>query len=197
MKHSSPKAEYLLEDEEIIALYFARDGQAIDETRKKYENYLFTVAYNILGNKRDCEECLNDAYLHTWQAIPPARPQVLKAFLSTILRRVAVNRYHHNRRKRAVPSEMTVSLSELSGVLTDAENTENSFDAKRLGQILSDFVGTLPKRRKYVFMSRFYGAYPIDRIAKDLQVSRSTVDKELAAIKSALKERLECEGYIL
>lgn len=184
-----------LSDEKIIDLYWLRDEKAIEETDLKYKNYLLSIAYNIVRDRLDCEECLNDTYLGAWNAMPPSRPQVLKAFLTTIMRRTAIKRYHSNLRKRVVPSEMTVSLSELEDLITDDESMDTVCDAERLGRIISDFVRSLSDRRQFIFMSRYYVADPIDTIASDLRLSRSMVNKELAAIREALREKLESEGY--
>ncbi len=184
-----------MDDEQIVALYFARDEKAIKETDFKYRNYLFSIAYHVVHDRLDCEECLNDTYLGAWNAIPPARPNVLKAFLTTIARRIAIKRYHRNLRQKAIPSEMTVSLSELEDFLADGDDADTDFDAVRFGQVVSDFLYSLSDRRQYIFMSRYYAVDPIDTIAGDLGLSRSTVNKELAAIRSALKEKLESEGY--
>lgn len=182
-----------ISDETIIALYWSRDERAIEETDLKYKNYLYSVAYNIVHGRPDCEECLNDTYLAAWNAMPPSKPNVLKAFLTTITRRIAINRFHSNMRH----SEMTVALSELEAFLTDGESVDSRLDAKELGRVISDFVRRLPQRRRFIFMSRYYAYEPIDTIAKELVLSRSMVNKELAAIKRALKEKLESEGYIL
>ena len=185
----------LLSDDTIIELFWERDERAISETDLKYGNYLFAIAFNILKNREDGEECLNDTYVGVWNAIPPARPHGLKAFLTTVMRRIAINRYHSNRKKGRIPSEMTVSLSELEGILTRQESPEDAYDAARLGEIITEFARRLPKRGRYIFMSRYYMAETVDRIARDLGVSRSTVHKELAAIRRELKEKLEKEGY--
>ena len=73
--------------------------------------------------------------------------------------------------------------------------SDTDFDAERLGHIISDFVRSLSARRQFIFISRYYVADSIDAIAADLRLSRSTVHKELAAIRDALKEKLESEGY--
>ena len=186
-----------LDDETIITLYWARDEKAIEETDFKYKRYLFSIAFAVLHDKQDCEECVNDTYLGAWNAMPPTKPTVLKAFLTTIAHRIAIKRYHSARRMRAVPSEMTVSLSELEDFIAGEGDPAADFDAKRLGGIISDFIRSLSDRRQYIFMSRYYMAEPIDTIAGDLALSRSTVNKELAAIRAALKETLECEGYLI
>ena len=188
-----PSIESAISDEQIILLYWSRNAKAIEETKLKYNKYLFTIAYNIVHDPHDCEECLNDTYLAAWNTIPPSRPNVLKAFLTTIVRRVAINRYHSNLRQ----STMTISLNELEDFLSDDENVDSQFDAKELGRVISDFVRSLPRRRRFIFMSRYYAAEPIDTIGKELELSRSMVNKELAAIRKALKEKLESEGYIL
>ena len=184
-----------MDDERIVELYWKRDEKAIEETDFKYKKYLYVIAYNMVNDSQDCEECINDTYLGTWNAIPPSRPSVLKAFLTTIVRRMAIKRYHNNLKKRAIPSELTVSLSDLEDFIAGDDDVGANFDAERFGRIISGFVRSLSQRRQFIFMSRYYVADPIDRIAKDLSLSRSMVNKELAAIKRDLKEKLESEGY--
>lgn len=184
-----------MDDEKIVELYWERDEKAIEETDFKYKNYLFSVAYNVLHDQLDCEECLNDTYLGAWNAIPPTRPNMLKAFLTTITRRIAIKHYNSLNKKSAIPSRMTVALSDLDYVLSDEESTIDSFDAETLGKIISSFILSLSDRQRFIFMSRYYIFEPIDKIAKDLNVSRSTVNKELSAIRCLLKEKLESEGY--
>ena len=153
-----------LSDDEIIALYWSRDEKAITETDFKYKKYLLAVAYNIVQLQPDCEECLNDTYLAAWNAMPPAMPRMLKAFLTTITRRNAINRYHKNLRH----SEMTVALSELEDILADSRDMAAELDTKELGRIISDFLRQLPRRQRFIFISRYYMAEPIDAIAKEL-----------------------------
>jgi RNA polymerase sigma-70 factor (ECF subfamily) len=182
-----------LSDDEIIALYWSRDEKAITETDFKYKKYLLAVAYNIVQLQPDCEECLNDTYLAAWNAMPPAMQKVLKAFLTTITRRNAINRYHKNLRH----SEMTVALSELEDILADSRDVAAELDTKELGRSISDFLRQLPRRQRFIFISRYYMAEPIDAIAKELHLSRSMVNKDLATVRRSLRKKLESEGYKL
>ena len=184
-----------LDDGAIVALYWQRDERAIQETDVKYRGFLLSIARNFVRDLRDGEECLNDTYIGAWNAIPPTRPSILKAFLTTIARRVAIKRYHSNAKKSIIPSEMTLSLAELEDFVAGDGDVDADFDAERLGRVISDFVRSLSDRKQFIFMSRYYMAESIDAIANTLRVSRSTVNKELAAIKIALKEKLESEGY--
>ena len=186
-----------MSDEQIVELYWQRDERAIRETDRKYQHFLLTVAHNILRDAQDCEECLNDTYLEAWNAIPPTRPKVLQAFLATIMRRTAIDRYKAGKRQKRIDSELTVALSEVEEFLADGSDPAAELDARELGRVISEFIRALPKRRMYIFMSRYYTARPIGEIARLLGCSESTVNKEIAAIKRDLKEKLEKEGYSL
>ena len=195
MERRKNQARAPMADEAIIELYWARDESAIEETDAKYGRHLYAVAYNVVGNSLDSEECVNDTYVGAWNAMPPSRPNALKAFLTVIARRVAIKRYHSGQKKNKIPSEMSVSLSELEDFVAGDSDVVSQIEAEAIGRIIEDFVRSLPDRRQFIFMSRYYMAETIDTIAKDLRLSRSTVNKELAAIRCALKEKLESEGY--
>ena len=186
-----------LDDGAIVALYWQRDERAIQETDVKYRGFLLSIARNFVRDLRDGEECLNDTYIGAWNAIPPTRPTVLKAFLTTITRRIAIKRYHNAQRLRAIPSELTVALSELEDFIAGDDDVAADFDAERLGGIISNFIRSLSERRQFIFMSRYYASAPIDTISHELSLSRSMIHKELAAIRAALKETLEHEGYLI
>ncbi|MGM9680508.1 MAG: RNA polymerase sigma factor [Eubacteriales bacterium] len=185
----------VISDEQIISLYHQKDERAIYETDRKYRSYLLTVANPIVSDYSDREECLNDTYLGAWNAIPPAVPKSLKAFLTTIMRRIAVNRYHAGRAMKRCITEYTCSLNDFEDFLTD-EGTESEQAAEDLGRLLNDFVRSLTKRRRYIFMARYYLSRPIEEIVRDLGCSTSTVNKEIAAIKNELRGKLEGEGYL-
>ncbi len=192
-----PKAAAIMSDEQIIALYWQRNEQAIQETDIKYKKFLLSVAYNIVYDKCDSEECLNDTYIGAWNAIPPARPAFLQAFLAAIMRRRAIDCYKARKRQKRIASELTVSLSEVEDCIAGDDAMCLETDAKELGRVISDFVRALTDRAMYIFMSRYYIARPIKEIAELLDCSESTVNKEIAAIKRDLKEKLEKEGYAL
>lgn len=104
MKKCNSVLQDVLEDIKIVELYFNRDEKAIIETDAKYGKLLFKIAYNILGNKSDCEECLNDIYLGIWNAIPPTNPNSFCSFISQIARNIAINKYKENSAKKRIPS---------------------------------------------------------------------------------------------
>ena len=189
------KEKSVMSDEQIVELYWQRDECAIRETDVKYKKFLMSVAYNIVHDTCDSEECLNNTYLGAWNAIPPSRPTLLQAFLATIMRRNAIDLYKAKKRQKRIASELTLSLSELEDFVSDGEDMYSKAEAEELGRIISDFVRSLPDRQMYIFMSRYYIARSIKEIANLLECSESTVHKEIAAIKSGLREKLLKEGY--
>ena len=186
-----------MSDEQIVALYWQRDEQAIRQTDIKYKKFLLSVAYNIVHDVCDSEECLNDTYIGAWNAIPPARPTFLQAYLARIMRRTAIDCYKARKRQKRIASELTVSLSEVGDFIADDDDMYSELEARELGQVISDFVRSLSDRRMYIFMSRYYTARPIKEIARLLNCSESTVNKEISVIKRDLKAKLEKEGYSL
>ena len=184
----------VLSDDEIIALYWERNESAIKHTDIKYRAYLLTVAQNILRDLQDCEECLNDTYLSTWNAIPPQRPYLLKAFLASIMRNHALMISRKQKTQKRVVQSQALSLSELEDIFADATDTD---DACALANIIDTYLASLDKDAKYVFISRYYFGKQIEQIAKEMCVSRSKVDKRIAYIKQTLKQTLAKEGIVL
>ena len=183
-----------LTDEQIIDLYWKRDESAIKQTDLKYGKYLYVIAYNIVHDRLDCEECLNDTYLGTWNRIPPQRPSVFQVFLSRVMRNIAIDKFRHNRAAKRVPSEMLVSLEELNASIPDVQDPQQEIENAHLAKALNDFVQGLDDRRQFIFVCRYYYADKVASIAHMLRVGEATVFRELAEIREDLKKHLEKEG---
>ena len=185
-----------MSDEEIIVLYWQRDENAIRATDAKYRDYLMAIARNIVRDLRDCEECLNDTYLDAWNAIPPKRPTLLQAFLATIMRRTAIDRYRANTRDKRVPTDAIDSFDELEYVIAGGEPPAKMAEAEHLAALISGYVRTLSRRRKYVFMARYFAARSIAEVAEALSCSEATVNRDIARIRDELRTLLEKKGYL-
>ena len=196
MEQKKKTKKETLPDEEIVALYWQREERAITETDNKYGSYLYTIAFNILSDRLDSEECLDDTYLGTWNSIPPKRPTALAVFLSRIMRNIALSRFRHKTAEKRVPSELVSSLEELSDCLP-CEDASVSFDQKELARVLNDYLRSLNDRQAFVFVCRYYYFDKVEKIADMLKLSRNTITRDLAAIRDGLKARLEEEGISL
>ena len=185
----------ILEDEAIIDLYWSRNERAIEATDDKYRKYLFTISYNILHDRLDCEECLNDTYLGTWNRIPPTRPTAFQIFLSRIMRNISLARYRKNSASKRVPSELTVTLDELDECMVYTESVAEEYLISEISRILSEYLRELPERQEFTFFCRYYCSDCIADIARMLRVSDSTVFRDLTAMRNELKKRLRKVGY--
>ena len=180
-------------DEKIIDMYWVRDPDAIEETDQKYGPLLRNVAYNILLDALDCEECKNDTYLKIWNTIPSTRPTAFPAFIMQIMRQIAIDRYREKSRKKRIPSQMTVSLEELE-TMSGGLSVEEVWEAKELGRLITKYVEGLNERQRYIFIDRYYLAEPVEKTAADLSVSAQIVYREIRKMKYGLREFLEKNG---
>ncbi len=194
MSKCNEEPKTILADEQIVELYWQRDEKAIVCTDSKYGPYLFRIAYNILHDRLDAEECQNDAYRAIWDRIPPTRPTVFPAFLTQIMRNIATDRYKRRNSQKRVPTELTVSMEELNDALCSDESVEAMMQAEEVGRLISAYVKTLPKRGRFIFMDRYYMADPAEHIAKELGISVPTVYRELDKIRKGLRAYLERNG---
>lgn len=182
------------DDARIIELYWQKNEEAISLTSEKYGSFLFSSAFNILQDRLDCEECVNDTYLKVWNSIPPARPRSFIAFIAELVRNTALDMYRKRMSRKRVPTELTVSMDELGDAL--GEHLADISDDD-LGLAIRSFVRSLPERDKFIFVGRYYFARPVSDIAKELGVSDSAVYKELTRLRDRMRTYLEDEGVYL
>lgn len=191
------KRKEKITDVQIIELYFMRDELAIRLTDEKYGAMLYRIAYNILHDKLDCEECRNDTYLGVWNAIPPERPNIFSAFITQIMKRIAINRYKEKNAKERIPSEFTESIDELANSLESRESVAEEYEAREIGRLISDYVYSLPERRQFIFIGRYYMAQTPQSLADELSVGIATVYRELDKIREGLREHFERNGVYI
>ena len=100
-----------MEDSAIVDLYWQRSDRAIAETEQKYGAYCHRIAYNICQCEEDAEECVNDTYLRAWNSMPDQRPRMLRSFLGTITRNLALDRCRSASRKKRGGGEVELALA--------------------------------------------------------------------------------------
>ena len=181
-----------MDDGSIVALFWARDERALNETDRKYGRLCFNISYNILKNKQDAEECVNDTYVQAWNAMPPQKPFALGAFLGRIARNLSINVYRsRNTRKRGGGLTMTVieELLECGG-----DSPEALLEAAELRRLLDRFLRSLPKKDCCIFLRRYWYVDTLEEIARRYGFSLGTVKSSLFRSRRKLKELLEQEG---
>ena len=183
-----------LGDEEIIELYWQRNESAISETDNKYGELVFKIAYNILNDKSDSEECQNDTYLDVWNAIPPTRPRVFLAFIAKIARRVSIDLYRKKSNKKSIPSEFKSSIEELEYCLQEKCKVDEELAIKELAILINRYLRMLNDKQRFIFVGRHYFSSSIEEIARQVGTTPSNIYKSLEKIKKGLKSYLESNG---
>lgn len=185
-----------MDDLQIIELYFERSEKAISETEKKHGRYCMSIANRILRSDQDAEECVNDTYLRAWNAIPPARPTHLRAFLGRITRNLALNRYATlHAEKRGNGAEL--ALEELAEVLADPDSEIDRVETDALRESINRFLGSLPRDTRIMFVRRYFYLLPIAEIADGLGTNENRVKVTLHRTREKLRAYLEKEGIVL
>jgi len=183
----------MLEDAQIVQLYWDRDTSAISETDSKYGRYCSKIAINILQSTGDAEECVNDTYYKVWDTIPPQRPASFPPFLGKIVRNLALDRYrYHHAQKRN--GRMDVLLSELENCLPAADIAESALEAGIVTDVINEFLGGLNKQKRVIFVRRYWYSQSIREIAKAFDMSEGQVKSVLFRLRNGLRAALEKEG---
>ncbi len=186
-----------MEDTRIIQLYWDRDGRAIAATADKYGSYCTAIAQNILGSKEDAEECVNDAYLRAWNAIPPQKPNVLSAFLGRITRNLALNKYRRSSAEKRGGNELPIVLDELSEIVSDQSDIEQTIDQRELLRTINRFLGTLSSQKRSLFLCRYWYFDSISAIALQFHMTENSVSVTLNRIRHKLRRYLSERGFEL
>ena len=182
-----------MEDKKIVKLLFARAENAIRELSARFGKQLYRIAYNILGNQPDAEECTNDTYFALWNAIPPASPDPLAPYVYRTGRNMALKRLRRDTAQKR-DSRYDVSLDELNECLP-GEDVERVLDARELGRILDKFLASKSRENRYIFIRRYWFGDSVGDIAKALKMQENAVSVRLNRIRNSLKEHLRKEGY--
>ncbi len=185
-----------MDDTEIVGLYWQRDEAAIACTDKKYRHYLNTIAYNILYNREDSQESVNDTYLAAWNSIPPHNPLVLSTYLGKLTRRISIDMYRKKNSQKRSGSEYALSLEELSDCLSAGDTTVQETDCQMLSDAIAAYLKALPQEARTVFLGRYYYLDPVAKIAGYCRISQSKVKILLYRTRQSLGQYLKEEGFL-
>lgn len=186
-----------MEDEAIIELFYERKETAIDETKGKYGRRLYRIARNILQSNEDAEECVNDALLKAWEAIPPSRPEKFGAYMAKITRNLAINKWEAKSAAKRGGGEVNLLLSELEDCIASAANLEETYEASLVTEAINSFLGASEKAARLAFVLRYFHGESILSISQNFQMSESKVKSMLFRMRKKLKLQLEKEGITI
>ena len=185
-----------MNDRAILELLNRRDEKGLAAVQEQYSGYCYTVAYNVLGSREDAEECVNDTLIKVWNAIPPAQPESIGAYAAATARNLAKNRWKSMHAQRRCGTEANVALEELVILPEAPDNVEHEIDSRETGEALNRFLGSLPEKQRKIFVQRYWYFMPVEDIAADLHIPKSTVTVTLTRLRKKLRDYLEKEGLL-
>ncbi len=183
-----------MEDFAIVDLYWARSERAIDESDRKYGRYCGAIAFNILHNREDTDECVSDTYLRAWNAMPDERPTLLGAFLGKITRNLSLNKWRTAHAQKRGGGEPMVLIDELGDCIPGGALTERTVDERETARLINDFLSRIDKESRIFFVRRYFYADSIANISIRFGASESKVKSNLMRTRNKLRVYLEKEG---
>lgn len=181
-------------DNQIIDLYWQRKENAIRETEKKYRNYCYTIAHNILQTKEDCEEILNDTYMGCWHSIPPSRPNNLATFLGKITRNLSLKRWRYLHAQKRSGDEVSLAYEELDFCIPDDKDIDKTLEAKEISKIINNFLEQINDIERKIFVCRYWYFDSISDISNQFKFSESKITSMLYRSRKKLATILRKEG---
>ena len=179
----------MIDDEKIIDLFFERDQQGIRELDIKYGKICHNLSYNILNSRQDAEECVNDAYLGAWNAIPPTRPNPLLSYIVKLVRNISLKIYW--KKKAAKRSgHYKIALEEIEDYVADHKIVEDEIEARELARIIEEFLDTLTVENRVIFIRRYWFADSYKDIAEFVGLSEKNISVRLTRIRQKMKSYL-------
>lgn len=185
-----------MRDTEIINMYWKRDERAITESQSCYGKYCYSIAYHILRDQEDSEECVNDTWLRAWNAIPPNRPNRLAVFLGTITRNLSFDRWKYKNAHKRGKGEVEFALDELAECIPDSYSVEDQVETAQLTQAINEFLYTLSERDCNVFLRRYWYVEEYNEIARRYHMKLGTVKTVLFRVRQQLRQHLEEQGLL-
>ena len=186
-----------MRDTEILDLYWKREERAIAESQRSYGKYCYSIAWHILYDREDSDECVNDTWLRAWNAIPPKRPGKLALFLGTITRNLSLDRWKEKHTMKRGNGEMTLALDELAECVPDARSTEDAAEAAEMESMMTEFLRTLPEKECNIFLRRYWYVEEYSEIARRYGMKLNTVKTSLFRTRARLRAYLEREGVVI
>jgi len=186
-----------LDDKQIVALYLARDEDAIRQTSEKYGGQVRNLSLGIVRDVQTAQECENDTYFRAWNAIPPHEPRdYLFAFLARIARQISLNRCRDRERLKRSAFVCQLSL-EMEECIPAPDDVECRMDEAALKEAINGFLGSLGEETRNVFLCRYWYLDSIKDISRRFRCSESKVKTMLHRSRRQRRNYLEKEGYIL
>ncbi len=183
-----------MEEQKMLALLLRHDEDRLEAALAQYGSRLHAVAATIVGVET-AGECVNDALLAAWNAIPPEQPAHLRAYLCKLTRNAALNRRAQEMALKRGGTAVDTSMEELAECLPAADDPAKAVEEKALAEAVSRFLQGQRPRTRRLFLARYFYAMSIRDIAARFSMREGAVKSALRRSREALRTYLTKEGF--
>ena len=184
------------DERRIIELLNQRDEQVLQIIQKQYGTFCYQVAFRIIGNREDAEECVNDMLMGVWNSIPPNSPDHLPAYLAALVRKTALQKYEKAHRQKRGGTQFSTALDEISEIIPSTDHVDQEIEQRELTAAITAWLQSLPSDAKLMFIQRYYMSDSVKTIADKHNMSVGAVKMKLLRIRQQLREYLKKEGFV-
>ncbi len=184
-----------MDDEQILALLLQHDEDGLQAIVTRYGKRLHALAAGIVG-QQTAEECVNDALLQAWNAIPPQNPTHLCAYFCKLTRNLALNRYAESTAQKRGGSVVTASFDELAECLPAENDPATAAEQALLEQAISRFLRKQSAPARNVFLARYFYAMTLHEIAARFSMREGAVKSSLHRTREKLRDFLKQEAFL-
>lgn len=184
-----------MKEQELIDLFLRRDPSAPAEAQRIYGQYCRQLAFGVLGNSADAEECVNVALFKAWESIPRAVPEHFGPYLARITRNAALDMLNDEGRDRFVSAELDSVMNELSTLVSGESTPEEAVIEHELRDLINSFVEGLPEEKREIFVARYFRYEDLSGVSASTGKSVPAVKTALHRMRKELKDYLNERGY--
>lgn len=182
-----------MDDEKIITMFQERDESAIRELSNKYGPYCSKIAWNILENREDVEECVNDTWFSVWTYIPPQVPKVLSAFCGKIVKGFAIDKLRKRCAGKRTDTHVADIAAETINLGRAADFAEDMVKEGEILQTINEFLWKLDREKRDMFIRRYWYLDSMEEIAvrhgKSVGSIKTALHRMRRKLEKDLKER--------
>ncbi len=182
-------------DKLIISLFQERSEEALRQIESHYGTLCRKIAWNILHNDQDVEECKNDSYLTLWNRIPPEKPDPLRTYLCRIVRNTALKKYRDAHAKKRWQEDI-VCFEELTECIPAKSDIIQQLETKELTKMIEHFLDSLDQKKRIMFVKRYWFCVSVKDIASEYGITERNASVILGRIRKKLRQYLQQEGWL-
>ncbi len=191
-KTTAPSAEA-----HLLQRLKASDGTAFREFVRLYQRRLYTLAFQLLGNREDAEDLVQEAFIKAHGALAQFHGA---SSLYTWLHRIAVNLYidyTRSGRYRAIQQwdDTRDDNTNKAQWHTPQPSPEASYQAVLQQEHIELALHKLTAQQRAVFVLRHYQDLSLEEVADELHVTVGTVKTLLFRAVRELREHLAVYRY--